>query len=178
MSLFGSAGGGFGGYGSYSTSGGYSASGVSFSESFSKGLVTPENRETPSWIEPYVFYVKGDANLGLSSDGDLSVGSLSAGMVDVTFSSPKLLTFFPDDHPLNTNLYTGIGVWNLNASAGIGFSGSFEAVSWSCGVQVGDSVKVGAKAYFGAGFTADFSDGIKFGGGFPFGFVISIDFDW
>lgn len=54
----------------------------------------------------------------------------------------------------------------LNASVGLGISGTAEIISGTVGIQFGDVVSIQAKGYVGAGITFDFTNGIKFGIGY------------
>lgn len=146
--------------------------------SFSVGLVTPEKYDMPSWMFVYAFYAKGTLGWGYTFGDGYSLASFSAGILDTTFYLPKWFGCLPDDHLANPNIYLGIGALNVNASVGIGVSGTVEVVSGTIGMQFGDSITIGAKGYVGAGFTFDITDGLRFGGGVLLGYEIYINIDW
>jgi len=145
---------------------------------FTIGLYTSESEDVPSWLSINAFYVKGSLGWGYSVGEGYSLASISVGVLDAKFSSPKLFSSLSSTNELNPNLWLGLGTWNANASIGVGISGIAEIVSVSTGVQFGDAVNIGVKGYVGAGFSADLSNGIKFGVGLGLGYEVSIEFDW
>ena len=146
--------------------------------SFSFGLITPGKYNIPSWMEINSLYVKGTLGWGYTFGEGYSIASFSTGVVDATFHTPKWFNSLPDNHLANPNIYLGFGTWNINASVGVGVSGTAEAISGTVGVQFGDAVSVEAKGYVGIGFTFDITNGIKFGIGLGLGYEISINIDW
>ena len=146
--------------------------------SFAVGLVTPEKYSLPSRMYAYVLYAKGTLGWGYTFGDGYSLASFSAGVLDVTFHSPKLFDSLSDSHLANPNIYLGLGTYNVNASAGVGFSGTAEIMSGTVGIQFGDAVSVEAKGYVGIGITLDFTDGIRCGMGLGLGFEISLNVDW
>ena len=146
--------------------------------SFSIGLLTPEKYDMPSWMSVYAFYAKGTLGWGYTFGDGYSLASFSAGVIDATFHTPKWFSALPDDHWANPNIYLGVGAWNVNASIGVGVSGTAEIISGTIGIQFGDAISVSAKGYVGIGFTLDFTNGIKFGVGFGLGYEISLNIDW
>lgn len=146
--------------------------------SFSIGLLTSERYGLPSWMDVNAFYIKGTLGWGYTFGEGYSIASLSIGIIDATFHTPKWFDFLPDDNLANPNIYLGFGTWNINASLGAGISGNAEIISGTVGIQFGDAVSVGVKGYVGIGFTIDFTNGIKFGMGFGLGFEISLSIDW
>ena len=146
--------------------------------SFSVGVVTPEKCQTPSWVSIYAIYVKGKLSFRYSSENGFSIASLEVGIADVTFYTPKWFSSLPESSLVNPNAYFGVGVFNAGLSIGCGFSASVDIASLFAGVQLGDSINVGVKLYFGVGLSADLSKGFKFGGGLGFGMELIIDIDW
>ena len=146
--------------------------------SFSIGLLTPEKYDMPSWMSVYAIYAKGTLGWGYTFGDGYSLASFSLGVLDATFHTPKWFGFLPSNHLANPNIYLGVGTWNVNASIGAGISGTAEIISGTTGIQFGDAISVGVKGYVGIGFTADITNGIKFGIGLGLGFEVSIDIDW
>ena len=126
----------------------------------------------------YALYAKGSIGWGYTAVDGYSLASFSAGFIDVTFSSPKLLGFLSDDNIINPNLYIGFGAVNVHASIGAGVTGLVELVSGSIGIQFGDAIKFEVKGYIGFGFSFDFTNGFKFGVGLGLGYEFSINIDW
>ena len=145
---------------------------------FSGGLLTPENYIMPSWMSTYAFYAKGTLGWGYTFGDGYSLASFSSGVLEATFHTPKWFSSLPDNHLANPNIYFGVGAWNVDASIGIGISGTAEIISGTAGIQFGNAISVGVKEYVGIGFTIDFTNGFKFGGGLGLGFEVSIEIDW
>ena len=145
---------------------------------FAIGFVTPENYDMPSWASIYLFYVKGNLGLEYSLQNGFSIGSISFGVLDSTYQTPKWFNFLSDDCLANPNIYFGIGAINANASIGTGLSCNVELISLTAGIQFGDAISLQCKGYVGYGFSLDFSNGLKFGLGYGLGFEISINIDW
>ncbi len=139
---------------------------------FSIGLLTQKSKNIPSWMSINAFYMEATLLQ------DLSLISLSTGVLDATFHTPKWFSSLPDDHLANPNIYFGVGTWNANASIGIGASGSAEILSGTVGMRLGDAFSVGIKGYVGFGIAIDFSKGIKLGLGLGLGVEASIEIDW
>ena len=146
--------------------------------SFSAGLLTDTKYDMPSWLSVSALYAKGTLGWGYSVGDGYSLVSLSAGILDATFHTPKWFDSLPNNHIANPNIYLGVGTWNAYTSIGAGFSGSLEIVSCTIGIRFGDAVNIDVKGYVGAGFAFDLTNGFKFGGGVPFGYEISFNIDW
>ena len=145
---------------------------------FSVGLVTPNKYAMPSWMSVSSLYAQGTIGWGYTIGDGYSLASFSAGILDATFYTPKWFSSLPDDHLANPNIYLGIGTWNVNASIGIGVSGTAEIIFGTIGIQFGDAISIEVKGYVGIGFSRDFTNGIKFGIGWGLGYEISINIDW
>ena len=144
---------------------------------FGIGLLTPSDYQNNN-VEAYAFFAKGSVGFGYSKTDGYSFLSLYVGIVDMTLHTQKFFNNLSKDDIRNPNLFIGFGALNAGVSAGIGASATAEIVSGAVGLQFGDALSISAKAYVGAGVVIDFSKGIRAGGGFPFGFEISINFDW
>ena len=144
--------------------------------SFSAGIITPDNYDMEFWMSIYAFYAKGSIGPSYTIGDGFSLVSFSFGVLDSTFHTPKWFTSLPSDHLANPNVYLGVGTWNANVSMGYGVSASAEIVSGTIGVQFGNSVNVQTKGYLGVGFSIDFSNGFKIGGGL--GFCFELSFSW
>ena len=146
--------------------------------SFSDGLITPEKYDMPACMSVHAIYAKGTLGWGYTFGDGYSLASFSAGILDATLHTPKWFAFLPDDHLANPNVYLGVGTWNVNASVGVGVSGTAEIVSGTVGIQFGNAISIGVKGYVGVGFTIDFTNGIRFGIGWGLGYEISLNIDW
>ena len=146
--------------------------------SFSVGLLTPETGNIPSWMDVYAFYINGSLGWGYTFGEGYSLASFSVGILDATFHLPKWFGSLPDDHLANPNIFLGVGTWNVNASIGLGVSGTAEILSGTIGVQFGDSISFGVKGYIGVGFTFDLTNGIRFGWGLGLGYEFFLAIDW
>ena len=67
------------------------------------------------------FYLKANLGWQYTFGGGYSLASLSVGILDMTFHTPKWFSFLPYDSLANPNIYFETGVGNANASIGIGF---------------------------------------------------------
>ena len=92
-------------------------------------------------MSAYVFYAKGKIGWGYTFEEGFSVASFSAGIVDLTFHTPKLVSSLPDEHWANPNFYFGLGLWNVDLSIGRGFSATVEVYSGTIGIQIGEIIK-------------------------------------
>lgn len=75
-------------------------------------------------------------------------------------------------------IYCGFETLNASASLGAGLSASAEIASGNIGIRFGDSTSIGVRAYIGAGLAFDFTNGIRFGGGYGLCCEIYIEIDW
>lgn len=144
---------------------------------FSFGILTPEKYPMPSWLSVYSLYAKGSF-LGFTWEEGFHLATISVGVLDTTFSTPKAFDSLADDNVLNPNAFVEVTSFNVDATVGIGFSGTLELVSGTVGFELGDDISVSVTGYVGAGFSIDFSSGIKIGAGFPYGFELSVNINW
>ncbi len=146
--------------------------------SYSIGVLVSDKHNFPSWLSVDAFYLKANLGWQYTFGEGYSLASLSVGILDMTFHTPKWFSFLPYDSLANPNIYFETGVGNANASIGIGFSMDVKFVSIGTGIRFGDAISIGINGYVGFGLTFDLTNGIRFGAGFGLGFEIYIRIDW
>ncbi len=154
----------------------FTSGGIFWGDSFAYGVVTPDKSNLPSWMEAYIFFIEGKIGADSFLNGG-GIASLRAGLLDVTFHTPKWFKSLSEDSIFNPNVYLGYSTFVGELIIGSGIKATLEAASLSTGLRFGKFISVGIKGFVGAECVFNLNNGFEFGGGIPYGVVFSFKVD-